>query len=153
MRGGVTGTGPACSSSSCLRPLHRREIPWSLQVYEQTSLQRHGGALRHPRPMSRPEVEKARATLGGRAAPASFHLAEPPSTSQTRLPLRRSHVPCEVLLDLRAPAPAAPVGLGGEVAPTLDDTGHDPRRGPVSVRWVLVHMIEEYARRNGQADL
>jgi hypothetical protein len=35
----------------------------------------------------------------------------------------------------------------------LDDTGHDPRRGPVSVRWVLVHMIEEYARHNGHADL
>ena len=35
----------------------------------------------------------------------------------------------------------------------LDDTGHDPRYGPVSVRWVLVHMIEEYARHNGHADL
>jgi len=100
-----------------------------------------------------PGFENARATVGAADYRASFHLAEPPSTSQTRLPLRRGHVPCEVLLDLRAPAPAAPVGLGGEVAPTLDDTGHDPRRGPVSVRWVLVHMIEEYARRNGQADL
>jgi uncharacterized damage-inducible protein DinB len=25
--------------------------------------------------------------------------------------------------------------------------------GPVSLRWVIVHMIEEYARHNGQADL
>jgi uncharacterized damage-inducible protein DinB len=34
----------------------------------------------------------------------------------------------------------------------LDDTG--TRRGePVSLRWVLVHMIEEYARHNGHADL
>jgi uncharacterized protein DUF664 len=24
---------------------------------------------------------------------------------------------------------------------------------PVSLRWVLVHMIEEYARHNGHADL
>jgi uncharacterized damage-inducible protein DinB len=29
-----------------------------------------------------------------------------------------------------------------------------PRNGePMSVRWVLVHMIEEYARHNGHADL
>lgn len=35
---------------------------------------------------------------------------------------------------------------------SLDDTGI--RRGePVSVRWVLTHMIEEYARHNGHADL
>ena len=35
----------------------------------------------------------------------------------------------------------------------LGDAGHDPRYGPVSVRWVLAHMIEEYARHNGHADL
>jgi uncharacterized damage-inducible protein DinB len=34
----------------------------------------------------------------------------------------------------------------------LDDTG--VRRGePVSLRWIYVHMIEEYARHNGHADL
>lgn len=27
------------------------------------------------------------------------------------------------------------------------------RQDPVSLRWVLVHMIEEYARHNGHADL
>jgi uncharacterized damage-inducible protein DinB len=33
----------------------------------------------------------------------------------------------------------------------LDDTG--VRRGePVSLRWIYVHMIEEYARHNGHAD-
>jgi uncharacterized damage-inducible protein DinB len=37
-------------------------------------------------------------------------------------------------------------------APTLDHTG--TRRGePVSLRWIYVHMIEEYARHNGHADL
>jgi uncharacterized damage-inducible protein DinB len=36
---------------------------------------------------------------------------------------------------------------------TLDATGYDRRRGSVSVRWVLLHMIEEYARHNGHADL
>jgi uncharacterized damage-inducible protein DinB len=34
----------------------------------------------------------------------------------------------------------------------LDDTG--VRRGePVSLRWIYLHMIEEYARHNGHADL
>lgn len=40
-------------------------------------------------------------------------------------------------------------------APDLDLTSAiaDPDRGPMSLRWVLVHMIEEYARHNGHADL
>jgi uncharacterized damage-inducible protein DinB len=38
-------------------------------------------------------------------------------------------------------------------APDLDLTGHHPRRGTISLRWVLVHMVEEYARHNGHADL
>jgi uncharacterized damage-inducible protein DinB len=36
----------------------------------------------------------------------------------------------------------------------LDDTGLRRGRGqPVSLRWIYVHMIEEYARHNGHADL
>jgi hypothetical protein len=36
----------------------------------------------------------------------------------------------------------------------LDHTFHNPRRNaPLSLRWVYVHMIEEYARHNGHADL
>ncbi|WP_262380428.1 DUF664 domain-containing protein [Nonomuraea sp. PA05] len=31
--------------------------------------------------------------------------------------------------------------------------GHDAWRGTVSLRWVLMHLIEEYARHNGHADL
>lgn len=38
-------------------------------------------------------------------------------------------------------------------APDLDVVGHDARNGAVSLREVLVHMIEEYARHNGHADL
>ncbi len=37
---------------------------------------------------------------------------------------------------------------------SLDDVGLRQRHGEdVSLRWVLVHMIEEYARHNGHADL
>ena len=35
----------------------------------------------------------------------------------------------------------------------LDETRTRARRGVISVRWVLTHMIEEYARHNGHADL
>src|SRR5215210_1343110 len=35
----------------------------------------------------------------------------------------------------------------------LGTIAHDPRGGEVSLREVLVHMIEEYARHNGHADL
>ncbi|MFC8198398.1 DinB family protein [Streptomyces sp. NPDC060006] len=38
-------------------------------------------------------------------------------------------------------------------APDLAVAGEDSWRGPVSLRWVLIHMIEEYARHNGHADL
>nr|WP_254553194.1 DinB family protein [Kitasatospora sp. MMS16-BH015] len=38
-------------------------------------------------------------------------------------------------------------------APDLDLEGVDSWRGVVSLRWVLVHLIEEYARHNGHADL
>jgi uncharacterized damage-inducible protein DinB len=35
---------------------------------------------------------------------------------------------------------------------SLDDTGQH-RAGPCSLRWIYNHMIEEYARHNGHADL
>ncbi|WP_431044797.1 DinB family protein [Streptomyces sp. P1-3] len=38
-------------------------------------------------------------------------------------------------------------------APDLDLVREDSWRGPVSLRWVLIHMVEEYARHNGHADL
>jgi hypothetical protein len=37
---------------------------------------------------------------------------------------------------------------------SLDHTFINPRRNaPLSLRWVYVHMIEEYARHNGHADI
>ncbi|MGW0752290.1 DinB family protein [Streptomyces sp. NPDC002587] len=38
-------------------------------------------------------------------------------------------------------------------APDLDVEGEDVWRGRVSLRWVLIHLVEEYARHNGHADL
>lgn len=36
--------------------------------------------------------------------------------------------------------------------PSLERTFEHPRRGTISLRWVMVHMIEEYARHAGHAD-
>jgi hypothetical protein len=38
-------------------------------------------------------------------------------------------------------------------AQDLDIEERDTWRGTVAARWVLIHMIEEYARHNGHADL
>lgn len=38
-------------------------------------------------------------------------------------------------------------------AKDLEVAGHEPGAGPVSLRFVMLHMIEEYARHNGHADL
>ena len=38
-------------------------------------------------------------------------------------------------------------------APDLDVTREEKWRGAMSLRWVLIHMIEEYGRHNGHADL
>ena len=37
-------------------------------------------------------------------------------------------------------------------APSLDVTGTGRHGGTYSLRWIMVHMIEEYARHNGHAD-
>ena len=36
---------------------------------------------------------------------------------------------------------------------SLDRRFDHPQDGPVTLRWILTHMIEEYARHNGHADL
>jgi uncharacterized damage-inducible protein DinB len=40
-----------------------------------------------------------------------------------------------------------------DAAADLEVVGMEPGEGPVSLRWVLTHMLEEYARHNGHADL
>ncbi|GAA0917191.1 DinB family protein [Virgisporangium ochraceum] len=35
----------------------------------------------------------------------------------------------------------------------MDVSLPDADRGPLSLRWVLVHLVEEYARHNGHADI
>jgi uncharacterized damage-inducible protein DinB len=36
---------------------------------------------------------------------------------------------------------------------SLEETFLNPRHGEMDLRWIYIHMIEEYARHNGHADL
>ncbi|MFF4736998.1 DinB family protein [Streptomyces sp. NPDC001262] len=63
----------------------------------------------------------------------------------------------EALATWRAETDASRASAAGV---TLDDTGQLPEQEAVmigsrdvSLRWILLHMIEEYARHNGHADL
>jgi hypothetical protein len=57
-----------------------------------------------------------------------------------------------VALAERTPSPCAPVQAAA--GRDLDATFfHSHRNAQMSVRWVYLHMIEEYARHNGHADL
>jgi hypothetical protein len=50
----------------------------------------------------------------------------------------------------------AEIGVADRIiaaAPSLDAPVANARRGSTSLRWILVHMIEEYARHCGHADL
>jgi uncharacterized damage-inducible protein DinB len=40
-----------------------------------------------------------------------------------------------------------------EAADNLDVLARSDERGTLDLRWILIHMIEEYARHNGHADL
>ncbi|MBA3431068.1 MAG: DinB family protein [Actinobacteria bacterium] len=97
------------------------------------------------------EVERGwfRRTFRGEDAPAFYYTDEDPDGDFDNLD---SAEPGEVFSTWRAECDYA-----REVsrAASLDDIGkneNDPRR-EFSMRWILLHMIEEYARHNGHADL
>ena len=54
--------------------------------------------------------------------------------------------------DLAAWQAECETSRGNAAGKDLGVTGPAPRRA-VSLRWIYVHMIEEYARHNGHADL
>jgi hypothetical protein len=72
-----------------------------------------------------------------------------PSAACAALPHR------EILLtDIPAGTPSPPLSSATSgTTHDLDFVGCDSEGEPVSLRELLVHMIEEYARHNGHADL
>jgi len=105
------------------------------------------GLIRHLADMERRWFRRA---LAGQDAPALFSSAERPDDDFDGA-VADPAVIAEAQDAWRAEV-AFSEGFAAE-APGLDLVGQDSWRGPVSLRWVLIHMIEEYARHNGHADL
>ena len=55
-----------------------------------------------------------------------------------------------VLADFRA---ACAEGDAIAASYGLDDLAHGNRRSPMSLRWILLHLVEEYARHAGHGDI
>jgi uncharacterized damage-inducible protein DinB len=109
-----------------------------------TSLMSLHGLVRH---MAEVERNWFRRVLAGEDAPPLFY--EPETNPEGDFEMPDDATFADDLAAWRAEVDAALAIAAGH---DLDDTGI--RRGePVSLRWIYVHMIEEYARHNGHADL
>jgi uncharacterized damage-inducible protein DinB len=100
------------------------------------------------------EVERAwfRRTMGGEHAPQIYCSEADPDADFDRVDTASVD---EAFATYAAEVEAARDAIAER---RLDATGrrqHDDERGTVdfSLRWVFLHMIEEYARHNGHADL
>jgi uncharacterized damage-inducible protein DinB len=99
------------------------------------------------------EVERGwfRRTLAGRDAPPLFYDRETNPDGDWDDAVASPSLVSEAWAAWRDEVAFAE-RFAGE-APDLDVTGRQRLGEVVSLRWVLVHMIEEYARHNGHADL
>ena len=108
-----------------------------------TSLLSLHGLVRHMA-----EVERGwfqRVLAGGRAP----HIwADPAVEDSEKVPLDRA----DWAADLAAWQAECAASRATAAGRALDDTGLDDGLA-CSLRWIYVHMIEEYARHNGHADL
>ncbi|MFI6478906.1 DinB family protein [Nonomuraea sp. NPDC050663] len=103
------------------------------------------GLLRH---MADVERGWFRRVIAGENAPPHFWHADGSETDFTKA----ADDTRESAFALWREEVAASRAIGEKV--TLDDVVVHPRSGgEYSVRWIYVHMIEEYARHNGHADL
>lgn len=98
------------------------------------------------------DVERGwfRRTMGGQDAPPVFFSPEDPDGDFD------GAVGDPAVVDGAWAAWRAEVAYADALVASIDDlgtTGTHHRMGPVSLRWVLTHMVEEYARHNGHADL
>ena len=97
------------------------------------------------------EVERAwfRRTLAGEDAPPIYYGPDDPDGDFDNVDTASVQ---EAFATWRAEVEHARELVAAQ--PDLEVTGVSPRTGKtVSLRWILVHMIEEYARHNGHADL
>jgi hypothetical protein len=93
------------------------------------------------------EVETWFHVFDGQPEAVFYCSAEHPDADFEDLDPRRADADLAIYQASVERARAAVTGRG------LDDLIPEPSKKPTSLRWVYQHMIEEYARHNGHADL
>jgi uncharacterized damage-inducible protein DinB len=103
------------------------------------------GLVRHMTEVERSWFQRC---LGGRDEPFIYCTDEDPDADFSAVDGADPEADMQTWRDQCALSRETVSGLG-----SLDDTGTTRRTGDqVSARWVMIHMIEEYARHNGHAD-
>jgi len=122
--------------------------PDQLRVGAAASTLTLGGILRH---MSFVEDFWFGETLHGRAPAAEWADADWDAAPDWEMDTARDFAPVELGRQFDAAVARSRDAIDGI---GLDELAAEPgRRGPTNLRWILVHMIEEYARHCGHADL
>ena len=131
---------------------HRATLAWKCEGLDDAQLRQRAvppsslsllGLVRH---MAEVERNWFRRVLGGEDAPGIYWTDDDPDGDFDNVDTADVQ---EAFATWRAECEHA--RRAAAAAPSLEATGL--RRGEtVSLRWILVHMIEEYARHNGHAD-
>lgn len=135
---------------------HRDTLAWKCDGIDDEQLRRRAvppstlsllGIVRH---MTEVERNWFQRRLAAADAPPHYYSESRPDGDFDDLD---SATTAEVFATWRAECAAAEASIAqvadlGEIFPP---THNDPR--PISLRWILMHMIEEYARHLGHADL
>jgi uncharacterized damage-inducible protein DinB len=89
--------------------------------------------------------------LAGETAPPLYYSDDDPDGDFDSIDPSKFDDEMAMFYETAERAREAEAGAG-----SLDENGAveaSHGRGPVSLRWIMIHMIEEYARHNGHADL
>lgn len=102
------------------------------------------GLVRH---LADVERKWFRVVFSGEEAPPLHYSADAPDDDFDAL---EATTPEEAFAAWRSEVDAARAIVAG--AASLDAVSVNPDRPPTSLRWILIHMVEEYSRHNGHAD-
>jgi uncharacterized damage-inducible protein DinB len=140
---------------------HRDTFRWKCSGLTQAQLaQTHppstmtlGGMMKH---LALNEVGWFGATLAGTPYPAPFASVDWDADPDWEWRTAADDSPAELRALYDDCVRRADEGIGAALARgglDAESVGRSSADGAFSLRWILLHMIEEYARHNGQADL
>jgi uncharacterized damage-inducible protein DinB len=140
---------------------HRDTFRWKCSGLTQTQLaQVHppstmtlGGMMKH---LALNEVGWFGNTLGGEPYPAPFDVIDWDADPDWEWHSARDDSPEELRALFDDCVRRADAGIDQALARNgleTESVGKSSTQGAFSLRWIILHMIEEYARHNGQADL